>query len=155
MLNSLREKSVDRLAVDPDFEYVREDIALYRKYLADKSVSLNMAERRLEKEKLEARIETRKKEREARPPGNEKIYEITLKQAGLPGLPSPTSVQELGASEPDSRSISEEGDDAELKGPVVDADLKETKRILLDYIQASENAPALADQGRTAALNSK
>jgi hypothetical protein len=52
---------------DPDFDYVREDIVLYREYLADRSVSLNLETRRAEKEKNEARMELRKQERASRP----------------------------------------------------------------------------------------
>ena len=150
VLDHLRDRSNDRLATDPDFEYVREDITLYREYLADKSVSLNLDARRLEKERNEARMELRKKERSARPASEEKVYKITLKEVGLPGLPEPA----LAAADVNVKSVkaAEEDEESEEETPAMDVTLKETKRILLDLIQLSERGPTLADQGRTASV---
>ncbi len=64
---------------------------LYKKLMADKSASLNEEVRLKEKKENEQRVEARKKERQARHEAEDKVYEITLKQADLPGLPPPVA----------------------------------------------------------------
>jgi carboxyl-terminal processing protease len=154
VLDELRERSNARLAANPDFEYIREDIALYQEYLADKSVSLNLETRRIEKEKKEARLEQRKQERESRPSGEEKVYEITLNQVGQPGLPAPLPIAAVKVGVEPIGAGTEDADDAEPaeKPPVLDVTLKETKRILLDLIELAEPGPALVDRSRTASV---
>jgi len=153
VLDQLRERSNERVTKDPDFDYVREDITLYREYLADKSVSLNLETRRAEKEKNEARMEVRKQERASRPSAEEKVYEITLQQVNQPGLPEP--VPATAAEQPPAHPPldEEEADPAEELSQ--DVALKEAKRILLDWIRFNESAPALVGQGRTAAVSPK
>jgi carboxyl-terminal processing protease len=152
LLDQLRERSDQRISADTDFEYVREDIALYREYLADRSVSLNLEERRREKARSEARVEARKQERAARPPIRETIYELTLSQLRTPGLPDPVS-HDPNKRKPDAGG-DEEGEEAGDAGdPAADVTLKEAKQILLDLIQLSETAPTLAEQGRNVSVD--
>ena len=89
VLPELKSRSEKRLASNPDFAYVREEVERYKKSVAEKTVSLNEAKRLKEKQEFEARAQARKKELAARaePPG--KTYEITLKLANEPGLPPP------------------------------------------------------------------
>src|SRR5256886_6651327 len=91
ILPELRKRSSERVTADKDFAYLREDIEIYRKYLADKSVSLNEETRRKEMKENEERLETRKRERKARRESEEKVYELTLKQVDMPGLPPPVA----------------------------------------------------------------
>lgn len=153
VLGQLRERSTERVTKDPDFDYVREDINLYREYLADKSVSLNLETRRAEKEKNEARMEVRKKERASRPPVEEKVYEITLQQVNQPGLPEPAPAAAAEPAAPAHPPLDEE--EADPTEPSQDVALKEAKRILLDWIRFNESAPTLAGQGHTAAVGTK
>lgn len=88
-LASLRKNSDDRIGKDRDFEYVRGEIERFRKIQAEKSVSLNEATRLKEKKENDDRSKARKKELAARPEPPGKIYDITLKLAGEPGLPAP------------------------------------------------------------------
>ena len=90
-LGELRRRSVERVAADKEFAYVREDIELFKKRQADKTISLNERQRLKEQEENEARQKARDKERLTRPEPQEKVYEITLKQADLPGLPPPVA----------------------------------------------------------------
>ena len=79
-----------------------------------------------------ARQRARDKERLSRKTVEPTVYELTLKQAGLPGLPPPmtkTNAVNLAGS-PNGA----EAEPAEEAAPVVDATLEETQRILLDYI---------------------
>jgi carboxyl-terminal processing protease len=137
-LEELRHRTDARQAADKDFAYVREDIELYRKLQADKSVSLNEAQRIKEKQELEAKNKARKEERKARGEAPAKVYEITLKNADQPGLPSPAaatndSPAKVEGEAPAKTDDLADGDtEEEEKTPAVDVQLEETKRILAD-----------------------
>lgn len=153
-LPDLLKRSNERVEKDKDFAYIREDIELFRKNQADKTVSLNEKERLKEREQAEARQKTRDQERRARKEPDRKIYELTLKTAELPGLPPPventnalvkSSSGKTGNSGASTNSVSIaqssttpahtlDDEDAEEKSPAVDAMLEETERILVDYI---------------------
>jgi carboxyl-terminal processing protease len=155
-VQALRKRSEERVGFDKDFSYVREDIDYYKKQQADKTVSLNEQQRLKEKEELDARLKARDKERLARPEPNEKIYELSLKQAALPGLPPPLArtnllTSKLSSSKPavtpaigtnatlaatqqTARAITPDPDAEEEKPPAIDATLSETEHILMDYI---------------------
>jgi hypothetical protein len=127
---------------------LREDIEQYRKYLADKSVSLNEDVRLKEKQENEAKMEARKKERKSRHEPEEKVYELTLKQTLLPGLPPPVArTNETAKADADKPATGDEADDetdVEEKTPAIDAALKESKRILLDLISLSSRETVVA-----------
>ena len=91
VLGELTRRSTTRLTADADYAYVREDIEQYKKNIADKTVSLNEAQRIKEREEIEGRKKARQQELKARKEPEEKVYEITLKNAALPGLPPPTA----------------------------------------------------------------
>jgi carboxyl-terminal processing protease len=155
-LPELRKRSGQRVAGDKEFAYVREDIELFKKQQADKTVSLNEKQRLKEKEEADARQKARDKERLARKSPPETVYELTLKQASQPGLPPPlehtnstvakasghkgadwpgagtnaTLAASAGAS---AAAGADEGPDEE-KPPAVDVDLVETEHILVDYM---------------------
>ena len=90
-LPELRKRSAERIAADKEFAYVREDIELFKKQQADKTLSLNEQQRLKEQDEAEARQKARDKERLARPEPTEKVYELTLKLAALQGLPPPVT----------------------------------------------------------------
>jgi carboxyl-terminal processing protease len=150
MIPELRRRSETRIAADRDFQYVREDIDLFRKHLADKTVSLNEEERRREKKDNERRVEVRKEERSSRPKPSETVYEITLKQANLPGLPPPVSAtNEMASAEAAGlHEVSAEADEAEAQAEgVADVALKEGKRVLVDLIELSGPRTELVGSG--------
>lgn len=159
LLEPLRRRSDERVAKDPDFAYIREDIELYQKHKADKTVSLNEAERRRELNENEARIETRKQERQSRTETPEKTYELTLQNVDLPGLPPPLGATNQPAADPllagtlgsQNSGISavaetlEDGENSAAdSASAIDATLKEAKRILADLIDLSRERAALA-----------
>ena len=166
-LTELRKNSQQRVAKDREYDYVREDIEQYRKLQADKTVSLNEKKRLKEKEELEARQKSRDKERSARKESLDKVYELNLKQAALPGLPAPTSAQKTNglakfttpdpahtnateAAEADAPEI-KRGDDADEEKPAVpDVALLEAEHILVDYISVLPR-PDLLTAGGTKA----
>lgn len=155
-LPELRKRSAGRVAADKEFSYIREDIALFDKQQADKTVSLNEQERLKEKEEADGRQKARDKERLARTETPETVYEISLKQALLPGLPladvktnlltaklstpkgAPlaavgTNAAIASAKDNFSDPVNLEDDGAEEKPPAIDADLVESEHILVDY----------------------
>jgi carboxyl-terminal processing protease len=157
-LEETKKRSDQRVATDRDFSFVREEIARYKKLQEEKSVSLNEAQRLKEKQETDDRAKARKKELAARPEPPGKVYELTLKQAALPGLPAPVgrtnhvksastnaptkSDTELAQAKTEARAKSadadDEDDDAAIEDkPALDVTLEETKRILMDLVSLS------------------
>ena len=149
-LEELRRRSNERIASDKDFEYIREDIEHYKKVQADKTISLNEQTRLKEKDEADARQKAREQERLARKETSEKVYEITLKNVSLPGLPPPVAKTNnlakviiqgsVGTNESASAGSAvpakpnEAGED-EDKAPAVDATMNEAQHILVDYLE--------------------
>jgi len=151
-LPELRARSTERVAADKEFAYVREDIELFKKRQADKTISLDEKQRLKEQDEAEARQKAREKDRLARPEPPDKVYEITLKQADLPGLPPPVaktnaalaklsvhagaglsgvSTNSAAAAAPSGDNLEEA--DAEKPAPP-DEPLLEAEHILVDYL---------------------
>ncbi len=86
-LAELKKRSEARIATNRDFVYLRDEIERYKKSLAEKTISLNEARRLKEKKEADERLKARKKELVARAEPEGKVYELTLKQVDLPGLP--------------------------------------------------------------------
>jgi carboxyl-terminal processing protease len=155
-VQELRKRSMERMATDKDFTYIREDIELFKKQQADKTVSLNEKVRLKEKEEADARIKARDKERSARQEPAEKTYEITLKLAQQPGLPPPMTHTNMvtakvssaksgaigGGTNSTAVAANERSSDGwtpdtaldEDKPPAVDVPLIESEHILVDYL---------------------
>jgi carboxyl-terminal processing protease len=145
-LDPLRERSTNRIARDVEFAYVREDIEQFHKVQADKSISLNEQVRLKEKAELEARQKARDEERKRRVESKDKIYDLTLAQAALPGLPPPVAKTNTATASAKSAALatnsaslasapaSDDPEAEEEKPPAVDATLLETQKILVDYI---------------------
>lgn len=150
-LAELEKRSAGRVATAKDFDYVREDIEMVKKTLADKTASLNEEEQLKEREKAEVQKKARERELKARKALDEKIYEITLKH-GTPFITDPRTNQTAVAAQanppvdgqaPVSVGLSPPGGGTNVgpaeasdseKAPVVDADLEEAEHILTDYI---------------------
>jgi len=150
-LPELLQRSSERVATNQEFVYIREDIDLFKKRQADKTISLNERERLLEKETDDARQKERDKERLARKDAGQKVFELTLKQVDLPGLVektnnSTTKGLALKSATPGdggtSASVtakatvpSSDLDDEDDKPSPVDVTLDEAEHILVDYIK--------------------
>jgi len=154
-LPALLKRSTERVAADPEYNYVRQDIDLVKKQQADKTISLNEKQRLKEQEEADARVKARDKERLARKTPPETVYEIFLTNALLPGLPPPvpktnglpplakgpkpapgaTTNATVAAGTSASAPV-DPTDDAldDEKPPAVDAMLAETEHILVDYL---------------------
>lgn len=138
LLPELRRRAARRVESEKDFAYVREDIELFKRLQADKTVSLNEEKRLKEKLEIDARNEARKKERAARHEVEPKIFEITLKNAGLPGLPEPAK-KTNDVARADSAHAPMADEDLPTASFSSDAlTLEEAERVLTDFITLSE-----------------
>jgi carboxyl-terminal processing protease len=148
-LGQLRDRSSNRIAGDRDWDYIRQDVEIYRKKLAEKTISLNYDQRVRERLDDRARGEVRKKELAARGQKEPTTYELTLKSAEEPGLPAPVGKTNAVAKANDPHSPGKtpaEGskadpdDEGELENQpdqAVDVHLREAERILIDLIELS------------------
>lgn len=132
-LSNLLSQSSQRIATNQEYVYIREDIEQFRKYQALNSVSLNEKKRIQEWEEDDARQRARDKERLARKTVPPTVYELTLKQVDLPGLPAPAAKTNAEVAKVEGEVLGED-EAAEEAPPIVDAALEETERIMLDYI---------------------
>lgn len=156
-LAALRKKSAARVAVDPHFDFVREETERLRNRRKDPSLSLNL-EKRLEDL---AASEERRRQRQAaqrerfeeiakRDRERFQIYRLTLDDLETPELP-------LGWARDDPSDYYQNGDDAlaelerELAWPHgLDAEKREALQVLLDVMaQAKEDDLAGAESGAT------
>ena len=173
-LTDLKKRSDDRIAADTDFAFIRDEVERYKKMKAEKSISLNEEVRLKEKKEADDRSKARKKELAARPEPPWKVYDISLKQARMPGLPDPTvrtnAAKTSASSQPAilnkdaakdevtkppgqtdvAKAAPGDEETAETDPDVTapDITMEETKRILLDYIE-------LTTKGRGVVLKSR
>lgn len=143
-LATLKEKSTERLAADQEFTWLREDIERFKKRIANPEVSLNEKERRQEKTEQEERKNARKQARANRKPLEQTQYEITLKNAGSPGLPAPMMAKAARADlVATAEAKVDDGEDSadDKENPLPDIILEEAKRILADYIPLVPGKP--------------
>ncbi len=85
-LDELKARSAARVATDPEFHYVMDDLQRLRKKLDENRISLNEDVRRKEVDEQKARKETRSKERLARQEEEPSIYRVTLETIDAPKL---------------------------------------------------------------------
>ncbi|HEU5396687.1 MAG TPA: carboxy terminal-processing peptidase [Verrucomicrobiae bacterium] len=143
-LVDLSKRSATRVAADPEFGYIVQDIAEIQKLNADRTATLNEKEAIKERQRIIAQNKARDEERETRPEPPEKVYEITVENADKPGLT-------LEFAPDDTNSVTVTGTNAapaateKKSSPPVDPMLNETENILEDYISmTATNEPVLA-----------
>ena len=146
-LAELQERSRKRVAASRDFAYIHEDITEFLKQKADKSISLNLAERQGEQKTKLARYEAIKKERISRPKTDEKVFEITLQNIDVAQLqPPPVKTNSVAAAEQPALGDDPDDPDAEAAASeaVIDPTLEEAKHILADYIALVNKQPGIS-----------
>lgn len=161
-LEALRAGSETRLATNQDFIYIREDIEQFQKRQTEKTATLNERQAIAERERVATLNLAREAERGTRPARAAKVYDITLKNADLPGLteqvePAAETNDVLAATAPvqSQPAITTKStkvgtvEEAHKKKPATSVDpmLEETEQILLDYIALlSKDKVARANQ---------
>jgi carboxyl-terminal processing protease len=138
-LGQLQELSKHRVASNPDFAYIQQDIADFLKDQADKSISLNEAGRMADQKMRRDRMEARRKERLARKKSDEKVYDLTLKNVDLPQLqPVPAKTNSIASVtespfDDDSDALAADAEPGADDAAGSDPTLTEARHILADY----------------------
>ena len=135
-LAGLREKSTARVTASPDFAYVRQDIAYWKKKVVDSTVSLNEAVRLKEQDDLKAIDAQRKKDEDARQSSRDKVLELTLDMVkdNLPAAPPVEKKPKVDPSD-DSAPDDDSGLDSAVNNPKDDPQLDEAVDVMTDYAQ--------------------
>ncbi len=147
-LPQLKQQSQTRIARDPEFRYLLEDVAKLEERQKNKWVSLNESERIQERDVQEARTQSRKKERDAlraQDPG-QRVWELTLEQLDQHQPPverirktSPENVSESAVAKRKKNAASPGADldlDEDSGFSWIDPQRDEAGSILLDYANA-------------------
>ena len=131
---ALRERSDRRRAKEKPFAALADDIAKLKKSLVSKSVSLNEAQRRQEMAESKVReTELASEGRVLRATGPT-TYEITLKNASLPGLPPPVAPLAVTNKAPAKDGDKDGDSEAKVRSTTDDLLLNEGVQILADYV---------------------
>jgi carboxyl-terminal processing protease len=158
----LKIRSAARVAVNPEFHYVMEDMERLRKKLADNHISLNEDVRRKEVAEEKARKAERSKERLARNQEEPSIYRLTLETLDNPKLELimyPGKIAEAKTkgdlkSAPEVAPDTDDEDDSDLdtgddnKPAAIDPERDETLNILTDLVRLSAG-PKTASTAQT------
>jgi len=143
-LTALRADSAARVAASPDFGYVRQDIAFYKKRVQDSTVSLNEAARLKEQADLKDLNAQRKKDLLARKSSRDTMLDLTLDMVtqNLPAAPPVVKKNKLDQADNDNDSDSDADADLDsaINNPTDDPQLDEAVDIMSDYtrmLQAS------------------
>jgi carboxyl-terminal processing protease len=153
-LDELKARSAARVAADPEFHYVLEDLERLRKKLDDNRISLNEDVRRHEVDEQKARKEARSKDRLARKEEEPSIYRVTLETIDAPKLELimyPGKIAEVKSkggmkvapeAAPDADVDDDSDPDSDLDGDdskaaAIDPERDETLNILSDLVRLS------------------
>ena len=90
-LAELQHRSLDRIATNQDFTYIRQDIEQFKKKQAEKTETLNERAAIAERERDTLKNRAREQEHDARSLPAYKVYELTVKNSDEAGLPAPKS----------------------------------------------------------------
>jgi carboxyl-terminal processing protease len=134
-LPDLKTASAARVAASPDFTYVRQDIAFYKKKVQDSVVSLNEATRLKEQADLKTLEAQRKKDLIARKSSRDKMLDLTLDMVAQNSPPAPPEVKKpkISSADADSDSDPDAGLDTAINNPTDDPQLDEAVDIMSDY----------------------
>ncbi|HWB59126.1 MAG TPA: carboxy terminal-processing peptidase [Chthoniobacteraceae bacterium] len=139
----LKQRSAARVAANPEFGYVIEDLARIKAKLASNTISLNEKERRAEDAADKERNDKRDAARAKIKAPDEKAYEITLDNVDKPDL-QPVKNEVKGPTEDDPNPTDSDdnsgGDATASKKPVIDPQKAEALNILNDLIDLSKSA---------------
>ena len=155
----LRQRSAARVAADPEFGWISEDLDLTKKRLAENKISLNEKVRRSEIDEDKAKRDQRLAQREKIKRPELKVYSITLENVNKPELQlvkneKPEKKAVAAAAKPadkeqkaDAKEASadpsaedaavDDGSEPDVKSNGVDPIRNETLNILGDFIELS------------------
>jgi carboxyl-terminal processing protease len=121
--SDLRARSAARVAADPEFRYITEDLEELKRRLADNHVSLNLSVRQKEIDEDKARRDKRTAARSKVKQPEDKTYVITLEDVNKPDL------QLVTYEKPDKKAAAEAkpADAKQAEGKLQDGKTKDAK----------------------------
>lgn len=140
-LTSLKALSTKRIAQDPDFAELAKEIDHARLLRADKTISLNEAERDREKTENDARAKALKLASEARAAKAPPSWEVTLKNLDQPGLGEPVKPAPSTQKTPPIALNGAVAGESDIPTPSDDLILRECENVLSDYIDLVQIEP--------------
>ncbi len=146
-LTELRQRSLLRVATDPEFTYLNEDIARLTRQIKQGSISLNQAQRLSEKKTDADRLADRKKERLARKTPALKFTEFTVSATNaVVAVAAPAAAPAASATPHDMNDDSDADEEIDAKEPASDPVLKESLAIVGDLasMTPSQSGTAVA-----------
>ena len=136
LIEALRQRSSARVAKDPEFHFISEDMKLLRERLDRNQLSLNEKVRKAELADEKKTREERDAERKLHPEPQDKAYEVSLDTVDKPELPLVTKKKAPPA----------DPDDDEAAAPPVDA----PDMIRLEALKILEDLSSMTHSLRTA-----
>jgi carboxyl-terminal processing protease len=134
-LTALKANSSGRVAASPDFGYVRQDIAFYKKKVQDSTVSLNEATRLKEQADLKEEQAQRKKDLLARKSSRDTMLDLSLDMVAQNLPPAPPVDKKPKIKSADAESDDDASLDSAINNPTDDPQLDEAVNIMSDYTQ--------------------
>jgi len=128
--SELAKRSAVRIAVDPEFRYIMEDLARMRQRITENKISLNEKARRAEIDEDKGRKEKRTAERAKASVPEQKDYVVTLDTVAKPELT-------LAKTDKDKKDDADKADAADDSDDAADADDGETtnKAVAIDPVR--------------------
>jgi carboxyl-terminal processing protease len=140
-LTQLKANSTSRVTASPDFNYVRQDIAYYKKKVQDKTVSLNQDTRLKEQTDLKADNLQRKKDLAARKSTRDTELDLTLDMVAQNQAPAPPVEKKPKTDPADADADSGDPDlDSAINNATDDPQLDEAVNIMSDYTRLLQDA---------------
>ena len=140
-LGALKAKSMARVAASPDFNYVRQDIAFYKKKVTDGTVSLNEATRLKEQADMKDLEAQRKKDLLARKSSRDTSLDLTLDMVAQNQPAAPPVIKKAKTNSSDDADSADDADlDSAINNPTDDPQLDESVNIMTDYTRMLRDA---------------
>ena len=155
----LKKRSASRVTADVEFQWILEDMARMKTRVADNKVSLNETTRRSELDEEKVRKEKRTAERAKLKHAEEKVYAVTLDNAGDAELQikKEKKIVKEAAPKKDEEGKASDDEDGELAADEaaskVDPIRNESINILNDLIELGRTPPATASTEKTTAAS--
>jgi carboxyl-terminal processing protease len=147
----LKASSDARVATSPDFAYVKQDIAYYKKKIKDSTVSLDEAVRLKEQADLKTENEERKKDFAARKSTRDTELDLTLDMVAADQPPAPPDVKKAKTDDSDSDGDTDDPElNSALSNATDDPQLDEAVNIMSDYTHMLQSANSKLVQTSTA-----
>jgi len=150
-LSQLKLASTARVTASPDFSYVREDIAYYKKKIKDETVSLNEATRVKEQADLKTENEERKKDLAARKSTRDTELDLTLDMVAANQDPAPPKVDKKAKHADDDGDTDDDELNSAIANATDDPQLDEAVNIMSDYTRLLQEPNSKLVQTSTAA----